>query len=40
MAKECKIRGHTNVKTDVKSVSGKKIRGWFGIKILGVTGNG
>jgi phage/plasmid-associated DNA primase len=40
MAKECKIKGHANVRTDVKSFSGKKMRGWFGIKMLGVTGNG
>ena len=36
IGKECKLKAYENVKTEKKSIVGKKIRGWFGIKELGV----
>jgi hypothetical protein len=34
ITKECKLKSYDEVKTSIKSIGGKKVRGWFGLKEL------
>lgn len=36
IGKECKLKGYEHVKSEIKSIAGKKVRGWFGMRELGL----